>query len=364
MGKYSIDVIASYVNGEDIENYDIDALENDYAFMICVINFTNDKRMYNLCSDVVKGNYKFAKFLILKFKSDTSFICDVYDNYMNYSSNELEKADLSILITSILEKRDVDKFIKYKLSLMAFYTKYKVALDNVKSCDVNNKLNMGMGFYVIFDDYYSSVRVSDFFASNFISDIFYDNDIDFEQLIHERFSSFEELEELGINNYLLNFLARYDDMLSSYVTTHLYLLDNLKRKLEFIKSNWDTYLKNLKSLRYEMLYERVSKYISLNNCMFHELDILYILAKEYNMEEELCSYYDLSSDFLDVFSFSKFFDSKSLSFRDLKHYRDVKKVFCDIMFSNRPQEVDDYISDVKDSCIIDFKSNKVKNLHS
>ena len=56
MGReYDLELIKNYVEGNDID-CDIEGLENDYKFMISVIKYTNDKHMYDLCSDNVKNN--------------------------------------------------------------------------------------------------------------------------------------------------------------------------------------------------------------------------------------------------------------------------------------------------------------------
>ena len=59
MNKYNSKVVFDYINGNEIIDYNIDELEDDYEFMMMVINYTNDKNMYNLCSDEVKTNYEF-----------------------------------------------------------------------------------------------------------------------------------------------------------------------------------------------------------------------------------------------------------------------------------------------------------------
>ena len=61
---YSKKVIMDYVCGNDIVGYEIEQLENDHRFMIDVIKYTGDKRIYKLCSDKVKNNPDFVKFLV------------------------------------------------------------------------------------------------------------------------------------------------------------------------------------------------------------------------------------------------------------------------------------------------------------
>ena len=67
MKKYSRDLVEKYINGEDIEDYSLDELENDKNFMMLVISQTTDRKMYNYCSESVKSDYEFVKYVILKF---------------------------------------------------------------------------------------------------------------------------------------------------------------------------------------------------------------------------------------------------------------------------------------------------------
>ena len=57
MLKYSASIVEDYIEGNDIEDFDIDELENDRSFMLDVIKKTKDKNFYNLCSDDLKHDY-------------------------------------------------------------------------------------------------------------------------------------------------------------------------------------------------------------------------------------------------------------------------------------------------------------------
>ena len=72
MEKINNKLVIDYINGEDIEN--IEALENDFDFMKAVIDKSNDKNFYNLCSNDLKINHDFVLYLIYKFSDNKSFI--------------------------------------------------------------------------------------------------------------------------------------------------------------------------------------------------------------------------------------------------------------------------------------------------
>ena len=74
MKKYSRKLLSDYLLGKSIDDYDIDELESNPEFIKEIIDFSNDKSMYNLCDDELKKNFNLMKFLVLKFKDDEQFI--------------------------------------------------------------------------------------------------------------------------------------------------------------------------------------------------------------------------------------------------------------------------------------------------
>lgn len=46
MKKIDISLVKKYVNGEDLGEFTIEQLENDKEFMMRVISYTNDIKMY------------------------------------------------------------------------------------------------------------------------------------------------------------------------------------------------------------------------------------------------------------------------------------------------------------------------------
>ena len=115
---YDIKLIRDYIEGNDIPEYDIDELENDYEFMISVINYTKDKNMYHLCSEEVKYNYEFVKFMVKKFSQDTTFICTVANDFLKKNKDRLKYIEL-LLIMRDLTRNKPENDENY-----VFYTNY------------------------------------------------------------------------------------------------------------------------------------------------------------------------------------------------------------------------------------------------
>ena len=105
MKKYNNQLIMDYINGNDIEDYDLDELENDKLFMTKVIDFSNDEKMYNFCSEKLKKDYEFIKYIILKFRNNIEFITEVADYFLDNTDTDYERTELLIIIQRKERKR-------------------------------------------------------------------------------------------------------------------------------------------------------------------------------------------------------------------------------------------------------------------
>ena len=101
MKKYSKELINKYIKGEDIENYQIEELENNKDFMIQVIKETNDKNIYNLCTEKVKKDYEMVKFMVLTYNGDLNFITDIADKYLKETGDSLERIELTLIMLDL-----------------------------------------------------------------------------------------------------------------------------------------------------------------------------------------------------------------------------------------------------------------------
>ncbi len=187
MKKYSRELIINYINGNDIEEYDINGLENDKSFMKQVIDFSNDEKMYKLCSDELKKDYEFVKYIILKFKNNIDFIMAVANYFLDNTNNELERIELVLIM------KDLTQNTKYQFISEAIYERKRlqIELGKLKLKDENVSSEIGMGFLYIFDLYNSSELVLNFYAENIIEDIFNEYDIDLEVMLHNNFKTAE-----------------------------------------------------------------------------------------------------------------------------------------------------------------------------
>lgn len=245
--KYNMNLLMKYIHGEYIDEDTILELENDYQFMIKVINYTNDKSIYDRCSDDVKSTYDFVLFLIGKFKNDQEFISHVVDEYMEEERDSTKILELLINVS----KLSGSQYSKYREQLDTIYEVERFNINAFKMrCDDKELLRkLQEGFLFIIDEFNESNIIMNFYAKRFIKDIFEKCDINLEREVHNKFKKYDDLVRYGINNFLIELLMRYDSCLAGYVTCHINLLDDIKKDFDRIKLNWDSYNDDKKKLR-------------------------------------------------------------------------------------------------------------------
>lgn len=111
--NYNIFTVKKYINGLDTSPYKLEELEDNPAFMILAIGLSNDKYLYNLCSNSVKINKTFVKFLIYKYQDDIDFLVKVVDYYLNNSKEFIFKIELLKKMCEITKDKDIEMYLKY-----------------------------------------------------------------------------------------------------------------------------------------------------------------------------------------------------------------------------------------------------------
>lgn len=323
MVKYSKKVIFDYVTGNDIEEFNIDELEDDYEFMIEVIKFTNDKRMYDLCSDKVKNNYEFIKFMVETFKKDVDFVASLALNYLNNTDEEdITYKELLVFVSNFIG--DNDKLLTLKLKREIFKTIDFSKMELIINEETNPKVKqeLGMGFIFIIDSYGGSDILKNYFASEFIEKIFYSENYNLEEFIHNQFKAFDIIKKEGINTFLINYIEKYDHYLAAYISTNINLLNNVRKEIIKIGNNWNKYIENINKRRIDILNQEVCNYVVENHVALsfdiHQL-IMYVMKKYYL--EDIFNKYDDFQNLLDdeqIYVDSEQVDETKMNFNELK----------------------------------------------
>ena len=345
MRKNNKETIKKYINGETIEEYNIEDLENDAQFMMSVIKETNDKNFYKLCSEKVKQNYGFVKFMIKKFKKNIEFIDIVAQHYIDHTEEEIQELELLIIMNEITkENKEINGKYNLFLDTKYEYKKLQIELTKNEIEDEYAKQRLGMGFFLIFDNYTDSKIILNFFAKKMVSDITDEYDIDLEKVLNKRFNSLKEIEIIGINTYLLNFISKYDSMLSSYLSTNIELLSEMKEKVKSIinKSQKNRIYEDSK--RYSILFERINDYMSEfgKDSIFDETALIYYVAHELCLTKSIKKYdiYGQTNPEKEI-DYEFISDTIKMNIKEQIHYRNVRKIMEDVIFSETiPEDKD------------------------
>ena len=362
MKQYDEKLVNDYIEGNDIIGYDIEDLENDPNFMKSVMLKTRDKNFYYLCSDTVKKDYEVVQFIINTFKKDKAFICEVADNYFSTVEDQLCRLELLIIMCNLIKDSNTKKYDQYKKCLETIFFAKRVEFELYKQ---NNQKDdevqaiIGMGFLLIFDSYHSSSLVVDFFAKRMLDAIFDEYDIHLEELLHKQFKKAENIDEIGINNYLIHFITQYDEALASYLSSHTDLLSDMDEKVNKIKSNWDSYLKNIEKVKYEIILDFVHDYMEYKgkSCSLTEMEMLYLIGKQLHIDKKISEYDSIDEvGYAEIMEEIELFTKSKMNFNDLKHYEYLKKAMISILGGNVLNDFEENDGGKKVPCkIIEFK---------
>lgn len=351
MKKIDISLIKKYVNGEDLGEYAIEELENNTDFMISVISYTNDFRMYSACSEQVKKDYELVKYLVLKFKENIDFITIVADYYLDNTDTDLERRELGIIMEKVLPNNLSDKYSV--MNETAYFTK-RVEIEVAEVKDSKLETMIGMGFWLIFDQYNGSDIILDYYANCLLGEIIRDNNIDFEKMLHTQFKSAEKITEVGINNYIVNFVGYYDSMLSSYISTHLDLVKPIANRIKYIQDNWDKYSSKDEAKRYNNMLDMVHEYMNMTDSNLEENEVLYYISKELGIIEKVKQYdgsKEAEESFEEEYGFGLHDDYDEevaddivrfeidRNLKDRLTYLKVKRIIINQLFSDKPLDI-------------------------
>ena len=327
---YSIKTIESYIKGEDIKEYTIEELENDSKFMLMVAFTTNDKNIYNLCSENVKLDYEFVKMMIKRFKNDLSFVCQIANYYLENSNDEENNLELLIIMRGLTKDKDekIEQFLKYSLKLECSYSFYRFMISEVKKenkCEDKTSFNniVGMGFFALSEDFGNSELVLNFFAKRFIGEIL--DTINLEKRLHQHFNNFEELEKKGINNYIIDLLNEFDTCLCNYVLSHSYLLEILRKKFFAIKKKWIYFDLRNRELKIDWIIYYIQDYVKKyeEDFRFPDCFIIGYIAANLNIPELKEYASDMDMEYM-----------KILNIKELNHLNIMLKTIRKIINNN------------------------------
>lgn len=371
MIKYNKDLVKRYINGDDIDEYSLDELENDFNFMQQVIETTNDKNVFFLCSDELKDNIEFIKYIINKFSKDKKFIIEVADNYIsdkllyvdNNEEYNIEVTEINMLMSNILRK-DNDNIDKYSIRIACEYGKLRTGIEEMKLNPENDSINIGMGFIIMKLVYNGNQTILDSFSKRLIEEIMVNDDI--EKNLHRKYYKKNDVTKIGINTLIINYISEYDQELANYIITDLSIIKGLTDIVGKILYNWDRYNKQEEDRIYDLILDKYFNYFEKDNhSTIDSITLLYYIGRQLNIEDKLKEY---NQDLENRFGYDDLTDeqiklSLKNSMANKKAYHVNLKMIKSVL-NNTYIEEDSYIIDEesKKLCkIVDFNNRKVNN---
>ena len=329
-------IVNDYINGQPFDENFLEKLENNKKFMMAVINKSCDYRLYNLCSEKLKTNKEFVKFLIFKFKDNLDFICEVANYLIKNNENNLDRIEIIIIMCKLIES-DNERKIHYLLCAESIYQYERIQIEYIRNNSSEYDVNViGMGFYLLFDKYNDNEEVLYFFADKMLRSLIDEKTIDLEKILHDQFDSPEEIDNLRINDYLLNIVSTYDSMLSSYISIHIDLLTNLRKTISHIQKRWNYYLDYQESKRFLKMFDAVHNYLTNEEYgLLDETTLIYYVGKQLGVSNQISKH-----DTIRYLKFDKLIDDidegyvrdiLEVSFQDRIILKNVKKIMSDIL---------------------------------
>ena len=276
--RYEKKLIDDYINGNDIVGYNLEELEDNADFMREVLLRTEDAKMYYMCSNKLKGDLRFVLFLIEKFYKCTHIINDIIVNYFKINNNDIKRKEFELCLASLSLRINNEQLRKYQNLVVNVYCfemdEYKRIIDRIKQDKL--KSFYGIGFYFVIDRYGESNIIKNFFAQSMLDDIFMDYKL--ETKLHRKYTCPNEVEEYGINNFILDIVNMYDIHLKKYLEVKPVLMHEIYLKVKFYLRRWDKY--DLK-LAEDVLYT-IDKYFEeskKDSFLYREEVMAYIVQK-------------------------------------------------------------------------------------
>ena len=282
-----------YITGADIDN--VLELEDNYMFMLDVLKYSKDKKMYDFCSLNVKLNYEFVKGLISIFPTDYEFLDMAVSKYISNKLDFIDSIDseftnidaihsqeLIILMNNMFfTTDDINKYMVKALAIFeCVYIKLQIAIEEAKKS--YNFKNLGCGFAIIEEDYKDSRIMLDFMAKNMLRRILITDDLSFKDLIYKYYQKC--IKKQGVFRFICSYVSAYDTDLSDYIAHNFEIAKEYIDAGKKYVANWDNYQRSLNERRIPLFYQElvkiISRYLSYGNFDLNYYDVeMYIINK-------------------------------------------------------------------------------------
>ena len=334
MENYNNELINDYINCEIDDSSLVERLENNPQFMMSVISSTNDKRIYNLCSDKVKVDEKFVLFLVNKYKDDSAFIDSVGEVYLNSLNGEdetLRRASFANTMVKLLGHSS--RAEKYLVVLNTVYSLTRVNVELLKKEDSKNNIEYGFSYFKSI--YGNDDSLLSYFASRMVTEILDETIKEYEKFLHDSYELYEYVPDKY--GFLLDHIDKYDKSLVDYLNDHMEALDKgSESAIKRIKSNWSKHELNVERAKYNKALDIIHEIVISNmDAEFAEEVLLVHLGYKYGIIDKIGKYAVMGDSFMQLLHdeypdryFKGIMDFSSVD-RDL--YHQVEKVLKKVL---------------------------------
>lgn len=273
-------IVNDYLNGKIKDINKINDLYNDMEFMKRLLMQTRKIEYYKLCSNELKSNLKFVKFLASMFEDNLNFIFEVFNNYVHIKGERnLELVEVLYKAKEFLDTREKEIDITYTMAYrrrMIYYNEYmqdkiNSYLDEFDSTYKNENL---FGFNIMKTVFKKYKHAPEYFADYYLSKIFKKRY--FEEYIHDKYKTQDELNADDSIIVLQEFVKFHDLGLYNYCLTHKELLESKLMQLRDVKINFNKYLEDKKEDKAAKFNKELVDYLEKENI---ELDVCIDIIK-------------------------------------------------------------------------------------
>ena len=358
--------VYKYINSDDIDDSTIELLENTKLFMEKVILITNDYKMYYYCSDKVKTDPGFVRFLMKKFTNNLDFLCEVANYYLKNGKNDKYTLEIAILMKAILKGNNDSRFYDYQIMADIMYTSLRLQVESAKNMEKDDyefQYNTGLGFWYIFDMHKNNELVTDFYAKKMINEVFLDDYYSLDKVLHNQYSSVEEIENKDIYNVLINAISIYDNMLAAYVAVHKNLLKGMLNKLSSVIKRWDKYVDLEEIKKYDAISEKVSELMEANYdyTVLSEKELLSYTGKQFGIIDKMIRYRlidDVDVELVEEDE-ANIIATLNNSLLDRSNYKEIKNIIKSILFDSQ-NKIEEKHKEGKILCLDDYRNKGSK----
>lgn len=362
-------LIKNYINGDDLGKYSIEELENNSYFMKEVIDYTNDYKIYNLCSDNLKKNYSFIKYLINKFNKNYEFIDNISSYYVDNTENELYRKELCIVLENILPD---DLAEKYKLINNAGYSLDRVCVElfNLENSSIDKLISKG---FIIFNEKYNDNKIIfNYYLKNLMKEIIKE-DNNFKVALLRQLEDGKRFSKTEMTNFIIEFICKYDTIFGIYISSNIDLIQDVVKEAERLQNQWYKEINQIEKDRFDEMIDMVHEYLYISNSNLDEIDILFYVAKELSVSDKIENHYYLNEKVPDSEEFDYIMKDEIVSkvsrddfdYNFIEHYinkneknktdyLNIKKIMENQLFTYNKLDVN--------SLIVDDNKNKQKKL--